>query len=85
MSAKTVQRLRTLGMTLLMAYDNFDILLKPTTTTLENNVDPLKHLTWSKGINPRKATSDGTEVYWPRSRRNNWEMVSTELRSVTLI
>lgn len=45
MLAKTIQRLRTLGMTLLMAYDNFDVLLKSMTTTLENNVDPLRHLT----------------------------------------
>ena len=45
MSAKTIQRLATLGMTLLWAYDNFDVLLKSLTTTLENNIDPLKHLT----------------------------------------
>ena len=45
MSAKAIQRLATLGMTLLWAYDNFDVLLKSMTTTLENNVDPLKHLT----------------------------------------
>jgi len=45
MSAKTIQRLTTLGMTLMLAYDNFDVLLKSPTTTLENNVDPLKHLT----------------------------------------
>ena len=45
MSAKTIQLLVTLGMTILWAYDNFDVLLKSLTTTLENNVDPLKHLT----------------------------------------
>ena len=45
MSAKTVQRLTTLGTTIQWAYDNFDISIKPLTTILENNVDPLKHLT----------------------------------------
>jgi len=45
MSAKTIRQLTTLGMTLMLAYDNFDVLLKSPTTTLENNIDPLKHLT----------------------------------------
>lgn len=47
MSAKTIELLSTFGelLLLLYAYDNFDILLKPLTPTLEKNVDPLKHLT----------------------------------------
>ena len=45
MLAKMIQLLATLGMTILWAYDNFDVLLKSLTTMLENNVDPLKHLT----------------------------------------
>ena len=45
MSAKMVQRLATLGMTILWAYDNFDVLIKPLTTVVEKNIDPLKHLT----------------------------------------
>ena len=47
MSAQTIELLATLGGTLLLlyAYDNFDIQGKPSTPTLENNVDPLRHLT----------------------------------------
>jgi len=47
MSAKTVELLATLGGSLLLlyAYDNFDIQEKHLTPTLENNVDPLRHLT----------------------------------------
>ena len=46
MSAKTIEFLATLGTTLLIyAYDNFDIQEKHLTPTLENNVDPLRHLT----------------------------------------
>ena len=45
MLAKTIQGLATLGVTLLWTYDNFDVLLKGSTTALENSVDPLKQLT----------------------------------------
>jgi len=47
MSAKTIEQLAVLGRTLLLlyTYDNFDIQEKHSTPTLENNVDPLRHLT----------------------------------------
>ena len=45
MSAKMVQRLSTLGMMTLRAYDNFDVLIKPLTTVIVKHVDSLKHLT----------------------------------------
>ncbi|KAF9643550.1 hypothetical protein BDM02DRAFT_3104275, partial [Thelephora ganbajun] len=45
MSVKVIQRLATLGTTILWAYNNFDVSIKPLTMVVKNNVDPLKHLT----------------------------------------
>jgi hypothetical protein len=46
MSAKTIEFLATLGTTLLIyTYNNFDIQEEHLTPTLENNIDPLRHLT----------------------------------------
>ncbi|KAF9648220.1 hypothetical protein BDM02DRAFT_2331913 [Thelephora ganbajun] len=47
LSTEALVSLSTLGKDLLIAYayDNFDILLKASTPTVETNTDPLKHLT----------------------------------------
>ena len=49
LSAEALTSLSSLGRRLLIAYayDNFDILLKALVPTIENNTDPLKHLTSS--------------------------------------
>ena len=47
LSAEALASLSSLGRSLLIAYayDNFDVLLKALIPTVENNIDPLKHLT----------------------------------------
>jgi len=47
LSAEALESLSLLGGNLLVtyAYDNFDVLLKPLVPTVEDNTDPLKHLT----------------------------------------
>lgn len=47
LSAEALTSLSLLGRSLLIAYayDNFDVLLKALVPTVENNTDPLKHLT----------------------------------------
>lgn len=47
LSAESLSSLSALGKDLLIAYayDNFDVLLKASKPTVENNIDPLKHLT----------------------------------------
>ena len=82
-SAKTVQRLTTLGTTIQWAYDNFDISIKPLTTILENNVDPLKHLTsalvfpFQHGIVPDDLQL--SEEIWKSDSFNDKSTSSTKL------
>ena len=83
MSAKTTEQLATLGRTLclLYAYDNFDIQEKHSTPTLENNIDPLRHLTlalvfpFQHGVVPEDLRV--SEGLWEADGYNDTSEVST--------
>ena len=83
MSANTIELLTTLGGTLLLiyAYDNFDIQQKGLTPTLENNIDPLRHLTSAlvyssqHGVVPEDLRV--SEVLWKSDGINDKSETST--------
>ena len=83
MSANTIELLTTLGGTLLLiyAYDNFDVQQKGLTPTLENNVNPLRHLTSAlvfpsqHGVVPEDLQV--SEVLWKSDGINDESETST--------
>ena len=83
MSANTIELLATLGGTLLLiyAYDNFNVQQKGLTLTLENNVNPLRHLTSAlifpsqHGVVPEDLWV--SEVLWKSDGINNESQMST--------
>jgi len=83
MSAETTEQLSALGRTLylLYAYDNFDIQEKHSTPTLENDVDPLRHLTsalvfpFQHGVVPEDLRV--SEGLWESNGSNDTSETST--------